>query len=285
MADVIIRGVTYSGVDTVSIPADGGGTETFLQPSGAISITDNGVVDVTDYASAVVSVSGGGGGPTASDAILLVTAPAGSVVTMTKGADTRVPTMWVSAADPTLETALFVVEAADFDSTAWTVTATDGAITASDTVLITTNKEYEVVLSYAYYFYKNGVSYNNFDPSATFRNSIFTITENATTIGLRATDTGRNGIAWALPFENHGYPKLYAVIDSGTIGTANIPYFGIYIGTGNVYDDTNYSAKSQISTTLPTTVSVDVSNINSGYIAFRLHNSSEIQVSAIYLSD
>lgn len=156
MADVIIRGVTYSGIDTVSIPADGGGTETFMQPSGAISITDNGVVDVTDYASAVVSVSGGGGGPTASDAILLVTVPAGSVVTATKGNETLVPTLWVSAADSTLEKALFVIDSSLFDSTPWTVTATQGADTASDTVLITTNKEYEVELSYRLYLYKRG---------------------------------------------------------------------------------------------------------------------------------
>lgn len=99
------------------------------------------------YGDPIILGGGGSGGPTAADAILLVTAPASSVVTMTKGADTRVPTMWVSAANPSWETALFVVEAADFDSTPWAVTATDGSLTYSKNIVIDGNKEYSLVLN------------------------------------------------------------------------------------------------------------------------------------------
>lgn len=92
-------------------------------------------------------VGGGGGKLKGTDAVLVVTVPTGSTVTATKGGATLTPTMWVKAADATLDCAIFSISASQFDSTTpWTITATNGVNTASDTVLITTNKEYEVTL-------------------------------------------------------------------------------------------------------------------------------------------
>lgn len=103
--------------------------------------------------------SGGGGGPSASDAILLVTVPVGSTVTATKGGVTLTPTMWVQAADSTLETALFVIAPTLFDAqNAWTVTATLGTNTASDTVTIDAAEQYALVISYVRYLILNGVT-------------------------------------------------------------------------------------------------------------------------------
>ena len=88
--DVIVRGVTYTGVEKLSLPISGGAatfrdtsdadaaagdilngkkaygssgaiTGSYNPPSGSISITDNGTVDVTNYATAIVNVQGGGG--------------------------------------------------------------------------------------------------------------------------------------------------------------------------------------------------------------------------------
>lgn len=94
-------------------------------------------------------VGGGGGKLKDTDAVLIATVPTGSTVTATKGGTTLTPTMWVKAADSTLDCAIFSIPASQFDSTTpWTVTATDGTSTARATVLITTNKEYEVTLVY-----------------------------------------------------------------------------------------------------------------------------------------
>lgn len=96
-------------------------------------------------------VGGGGGKLKNTDAVLIVTVPTGSTCTATKGGTTLTPTMWVKAEDQKLDCAIFSIPASKFDSvTPWTVTATDGTDTASTAVLITTNKEYELSLSYSY---------------------------------------------------------------------------------------------------------------------------------------
>ena len=88
------------------------------------------------YVFNMVGGGSGGGGPTSSDAILTVTVPTGSTVTMTKGGVTLTPTMWVLAADATLDCALFVISPSLFDAVnAWTVTATSGENTASTTII------------------------------------------------------------------------------------------------------------------------------------------------------
>lgn len=100
---------------------------------------------------------GGGSGPSASDAILTVTVPTDSTVTMTNGSVTLTPTMWVQAADPTLDCALFVIPPSLFDAqNAWTVTAVLSGDTAVDTVAIDSNKQYDVELSYIHYLYNMG---------------------------------------------------------------------------------------------------------------------------------
>lgn len=110
----------------------------------------------------MIFVVGGGGKLKNTDAVLIVTVPTGSTVTATKGGTTLTPTMWVKAGDASLDCAIFIISASQFDSvTPWTITATDGTNTASTTVLITTNKAYEVVLKYKLWLYKNGNTYDS----------------------------------------------------------------------------------------------------------------------------
>lgn len=101
--------------------------------------------------------TGGGGKLKDTDAILTVTAPAGSTVTATKGGVTLTPTMWVSAAAQWEETALFVIPASKFDAVnPWTVAATINSKTTSATIIIDDNQEYDVDLR-TYVFVNGGV--------------------------------------------------------------------------------------------------------------------------------
>ena len=107
--------------------------------------------------------TGGGGGISDTDAILTVTVPTGSTVTMTKGGITLTPTMWVQAADNTLDCALFVIAPNLFDSqNAWTVTAVLGPGSASQTVIIADNKQYDLVIYPPVYLVKNGTKIADF---------------------------------------------------------------------------------------------------------------------------
>ena len=110
-------------------------------------------------------VCGGAGGgeiilPT--DAILRVIAPAGSTVTISKGAVTKSDGGHENADDNTLYDHYFIIHASQFDSvTPWTVTATLGAQTASTTVIVDAANEYGAILSYSFFLYKDGNEYTS----------------------------------------------------------------------------------------------------------------------------
>lgn len=111
--------------------------------------------------SKVVNMVGGGssgGGISSNDAVLLVTVPTGSTVTATKGGVALTPTMWMIAADNSLDVALFAISSSLFDAAnPWTVTATLGTGTASDTIIIDSNKQYDVgPLRYPLVLYDSG---------------------------------------------------------------------------------------------------------------------------------
>lgn len=207
--DVIVRGVTYTGVEKLNLPISGGsalfrdtsdgdaaasdvlsgkkaynangGINGGMTNQGAVSGTildkdtpfqipqgyhnGSGSVEIAAEQKALLipgnirdsvtilgvtgNYTGGGGGPTSADALLIVKAPAGSTVTATKGGTTLVPTLWTTAADANLECALFVIGSTLFDAqNAWTVTATLGTDTASDTVIVDDNKEYDLAIYY-----------------------------------------------------------------------------------------------------------------------------------------
>lgn len=56
---LVIGGVTYNNVAGFKATDDQSATQTYIKPSGSLSISTNDTYDVTQYASAVVNVSGG----------------------------------------------------------------------------------------------------------------------------------------------------------------------------------------------------------------------------------
>lgn len=92
-------------------------------------------------------VGGGGGGLKDTDAVLIVSVPTGSTVTATKGGVTITPTIWVQNADNAFDTAIFSIKASTFDSNPWTVTATLGADSVSESIVINSNAEYEIKIA------------------------------------------------------------------------------------------------------------------------------------------
>ena len=93
--------------------------------------------------------TGGGGGLQDTDALLRVQAPAGSVVTISKGGMTKTDLGHENANDHTLYDYYFIIHQSQFDSVnPWTVTATLNTLTTSDTIIINAADEYDMYLSY-----------------------------------------------------------------------------------------------------------------------------------------
>ena len=102
---------------------------------------------------------GGGVGLKDTDAILRVIAPAGSTVTISKGGVSKSDVGHENAADNTLYDYYFIIHSSQFDGVnPWTVTATLGAQSISETIVIDSADEYDVVLSYTLWLVKNGVT-------------------------------------------------------------------------------------------------------------------------------
>jgi hypothetical protein len=231
---------------------------------------------------------GGGGGPSASDAILTVTVPTGSNVTMTKGGTTLTPTMWVQAADATLDCALFVISPSLFDSqNAWTVTATLGEGSASQTVIIADNKQYDLVIFPPVYLVKNGTkiadftgqNYTEITQQTGYVN--FYVTQNvaATFTSTDPVDlTKYRQISITIPNNGRSYYRS-GVEPSVIIGNPR----PIFSDQDSSTTNTNFSLVKMLSsntTITANTYTLDISNVSGAYyIGVAIGGSAEIRAS------
>ena len=214
----------------------------------------------------------GSGGIPGNWAVIVARVPSGSAVTATKGSITLTPKMWVSEADPEKDIAIFTLTPAQFDAnTPWTITATRGTDTASETVLVTSNKEYEVELTYTLFYYKDG----NLETAVTggwdgyASNTIFLtnrIEINTTSGDTRTNATTINKVSLA------DVSAIKFLLTCSTSWSTGYPKIGV--STSSRHPDSSESGGWTASIGLtqctdPTEFSVDVSSITAdAYISF-----------------
>ena len=104
--------------------------------------------------------AGAAGGLSANAAVLHVRASVGSTVTATNGSVTKTVTpqkAHTDSGDGKLAVYLFSVATQNYGT--WTVTASNGSKTKSATVTISSNKEYDIDVSFIQYIYRRGNVY------------------------------------------------------------------------------------------------------------------------------
>ena len=192
-------------------------------------------------------VGGGGGSLKNTDAVLIVSVPTGSTITATKGGVTITPTIWVQNADNTFDTAIFSIKASTFDSNAWTVTATLGADSASDTVVIDSNEEYQLELVYNYWIFKSGVG--QVVPLTTSKQSNGSISIGTTQISVSYSSSANGGVCC----------RTTTAIDASGFATLHL----VATITDN-FSTANWRGMAFVSTSIP---SVEDSNASEKFVA------------------
>lgn len=177
--------------------------------AGNIKVGVNVKVGDANSAGRIKNITGTFDGFITSRAVIHVIAPSGSTVVFKKGS-TTMKTVSSSDAlpnnnDSTMQDYYCSVASGDYGS--WTITATLGTDTESDTVTISTNKQYDIVLSYRVPLYYEGTYYNNLSGG-------FVTTQRRYDAGSAA---GKNPTIT----NNTTYFRFYIDTGGGTYQTAN----------------------------------------------------------------
>lgn len=216
-------------------------------------------------------VGGGVGGLTSTDALLRVQAPAGSTVTITKGSTTKTDQGHENADDSTIYDYYFIIHQSQFDSTTpWTVTATLNTQTASATVLISENAEYDLELSYGFYLYNNGDqctavtggwSYAAFLSTSNYSAGTLDTAYNGTTCYLSANGVNKQISAVTVnKIDVTDYNALRIEVSDYTFAGSGYKELDLVSSRGDV---SSYAAQVRIEST--GTFTVDVSSITGSY--------------------
>ena len=250
-------------------------------------------------------VGGAGGGFSVNNAILAVTALAGSTVTITKSGTTKTVTAdksHITSLSSNDATYFFGIASGLFDSTAWTITATLNGTTQTASVVIDSNKFYDVSLTseipYGYrlleYIQSTGTQYLD---SGVRTNDIGKL-EASMSFDAKCSETGAYNILFGVSSYNNTDNVIYT--NNGIALTAIAAYAGntaIVAFTGNTLIENIYIHSYFNFTGTPgaiinsskytySGVNIKPSNTNTLYI-FTMHyangvNTSRIPTSKLY---
>lgn len=99
-----IFGVEYTGVTGIKATDDNDAIKTYVRPDGSTTITENGTVDVTQFASAIVNVAGVGSGLEYETGTLTLSSDASTPIIMFSDTHTDIP-CYINVVDTTGTTA------------------------------------------------------------------------------------------------------------------------------------------------------------------------------------
>lgn len=226
--------------------------------------------------------AGGGGGLQSTDAILRVIAPAGSTVTISKGGVSKSDLGHENAADTSLYDYYFIIHASQFDSVnPWTVTATLGSDTDSSTIIIDTADEYDVVLEYGYFLYRDGNEYTSRTGGWSVINGSGTLTKNATDMLVKSTSTSSStfiGMSSTFnPAVLGSYTALNLLISAYT-GSGRLCVYNQQSGTGTQLAFQEITSGGQ-----PGTFTADISGVSTGWPKIACFN-GQMTIEKIWLS-
>ena len=200
--------------------------------------------------SPLIFSGGGGGGLSASDAVLIVRAPASATVSATKGGTTITGIGYVQDGRSTVEDYVLPIPQATFDSSAWTITATKGADSWTGTITINA----------ALVYYVDAVihvpvsTYQEVEYLLTSGTQYIALTDDVLASGYSATIKYKTTtFAGSNPVLHHGTTNSNA--RRGNIGTSSSGYAGWY---------NNSEQASIISSSDSGIVTGTVSNIGTG---------------------
>ena len=239
----------------------------------------------------MVGGGSGGGSLLPTDAILRVQAPAGSTVTISKGGVSKSDAGHENADDNTVYDYYFIIHQSQFDSVnPWAVVSTLSIYSKSQTVIIDTADEYNLVVTYSYYLIKDGQVLIDFTGQEITSGSTYATMARSGNVAFLASTS--------IAYNTTLFSKLIAVIPNSSgmsySQQATCPSFGVGSTAPTINSSSaavsNYTAYKQFNVSnshyiQSGTYTIDVSSLTGDYYIALACSGTGNYNGALYISD